>query len=70
MNAVKVWQNNMSNISFAKKIKSKSHRTKHIAPRFFIFIKENIDEEKIEEEYTPTLQKLVDMSTRMLSKMH
>ena len=40
--------------------KSTSHRTKHIAVRYF-FIKEKIDDGEIEMEYTPTLQMLVEM---------
>ena len=63
--AVKVWQDNMSTIAFVKKGKSTSHRTKHIAVRYF-FIKEKIDEGEIEVEYTPTLQMLADMFTKPL----
>ena len=40
--AIKVWQDNMSNMAFAKKWKSTSHRTKHIAVRYF-FITDKID---------------------------
>jgi len=63
--AVKVWQDNMSTIAFVKKGKSTSHRTKHIAVRYF-FIKEKIEEGEIEVEYTPTLQMLADMFTKPL----
>ena len=45
----------MSTIAFVKKGKSTSHRTKHIAVRYFFFIKEKIDEVEIDVEYTPTL---------------
>ena len=63
--AVRVWQDNMSTIAFVKKGKSTSHRTKHIAVRYF-FIKEKIEEGEIEVEYTPTLQMLADMFTKPL----
>jgi hypothetical protein len=63
--AIKVWQDNMSTIAFVKKGKSTSHRTKHIAVRYF-FIKEKIDEGEIDVEYTPTLQMLADMFTKPL----
>ena len=52
--AIKVWPDNMSIIAFVKKRKSTSHRTKHIAVRYF-FIKEKTNEFKINVEYTPTL---------------
>ena len=65
--AVKVCQDNMPTIVFVKKGKSTSHRTKHIAVRYF-FIKEKIDEGEIEVEYTPTLQMLADMFTKPLQE--
>ena len=54
MGAIKLWQDNMSTIAFVEKEFSTSHRTKHIAARYF-FIKEKIDEGEIKVEYTPTL---------------
>ena len=57
---IKVWQDNVSTIALAKKGKSTSHRTKHIAARYF-FIKEKIDEEEIEVEIKPTRQMLANM---------
>ena len=61
--AIKVWQDNMPTIAFVKIGKSTSHRTKHIAVRYF-FMKEKIDEGEIEVEYIPTLQMLADMFTK------
>ena len=63
--AIKVWQDNMSTIAFVKKGKSTSHRTKHIAVRYF-FVKEKINEGEIDVEYTSTLQMLADMFTKPL----
>ena len=55
----------MSTIAFVKIGKSTSHRTKHIAVRYF-FIKEKIEEGEIKVEYTPTLQMLADMFIKPL----
>ena len=55
----------MSTIAFVKKRKSTSHRTEHIAVRYF-FIKKKTDEDEIDVEYTPTLQMLADMFTTPL----
>ena len=63
--AIKVWQDNMSTIAFVKKRKSTSHRTKHIAVRYF-FIKEKVDEGDIDVEYTLMLQMLANMFTKPL----
>ena len=65
MGAVKIWQDNMSTIAFVKKGGTTSHRTKHIAVRYY-FIKEKIDEGEIAVEYVPTLQMLADMFTKPL----
>ena len=53
--AVKVYHVNMST----------SHKTKHIADRYF-FIKKKIDKGEVEVEYTPSLQMLANMFTKPL----
>ena len=63
--AFKLWQDNMSTIAFVMKRRSTLHRTKQIDVRYF-FIKEKIDKGVINVEYTPTLQMLADMFTRLL----
>ena len=67
--AIKLWHDNMLTISFVKKGMSTSHRTEHIAVSY-LFIKEKIDEGEIEVEYTPTLQMLAGMFTKLLQGEH
>ena len=56
--AIKVWQNNKSNIAFVITGKSASHRSKHIPVRSF-FVIEKIDESEIVAEYTPALHMIL-----------
>ena len=65
LNPTILYEDNMSTIAFVKKGGTTSHRTKHIAVRYY-FIKEKIDEGEIDVEYTPTLQMLADMFTKPL----
>jgi ribosomal protein L24E len=58
-------QDNQSTIALAQKGRSTSHRTRHIAIRYF-FIKDRIDCGEIRLEYCPTDEMIADVLTKPL----
>ena len=60
-----MYQDNQSAIALVKNGKSNSHRTRHIAIRFF-FIKDRVDSKEIKIEYMRTRDMLADILTKPL----
>ena len=60
-----VYQDNQSAIALVKNGKSNSHRTRHIAIRYF-FIKDRVDSKEIRIEYMRTGEMLADILTKPL----
>jgi hypothetical protein len=60
-----VYQDNQAAIALVKNGKSNSHRTRHIAIRYF-FIKDRVDSKEIRIEYMRTGDMLADILTKPL----
>jgi hypothetical protein len=62
---VLLYQDNQSTIALAKKGRSTSARTRHIAIRYF-FVKDRVDAGEVEIEYLPTGDMRADIMTKPL----
>jgi hypothetical protein len=62
---VQLWQDNQSTICLARRGKSTSNRTRHVAIRYF-FIKDRMDSGEVEISYLPTERMVADFFTKPL----
>jgi hypothetical protein len=62
---VQLWQDNQSTICLARRGKSASNRTRHVAIRYF-FIKDRMYSGEVEISYLPTERMVADLFTKPL----